>query len=885
MFLNTPEIKNSDEAKKRDDILGNTILNTKNNSEEIFNTKFSNKSFIDKFSSVSDITTNNHSKFTLLSDEPTKLDERPYIINNINTIYGQVEGQTRKISLFLMIIFLINTINFSNFWTLNNMVSELKSTYYCFDHNSGEFYICQASNFCDNFNNRIQNLIYLSNDNITHFNKEEELSNINKYFKSIAIFDIFRYSTWNTVRIRKTEPILNDYKLIIAINKNENYNLFSRYNLVCNTHSTLVFMGLLMVFGVFIFGILFGWFADVFGRKNVLFILIIFQICGAVFLFGFDFALELKIKKDAEITILRNKTNHFQKILEENFYEINNTIKKDQNKYNVNSSRKLSEINHTINEINDINYINYNPNNLYNNTISLNKEESINQKEKENNNIFYSYDLNTFNKLEPFPADVYLNPNYLNFLQYRGNSFNFTLYNFDERFQQNFFFLEKAKRDSFLRRNYFLEKKAFFLIGFIFSFSTVPAIFNLCLAYFMELSLNTSSTISNYGYFTKSYILSYLISHYTNIYLNSYSYSILIFAFFQIIFLIIFNHLNIESPRFCYESSDWIQLTETFKRNYLSENEAESNNKKLQLIVRTKEDPIYRQEINLNKNQAFNRWNIFDKYLNKRIFSYNFFRDHSIIEKNINNEKLLKIELKNHLKYPFLMQVLLFKRKHHKDVSLLIFSMVFNFAMTFFIVQIKFTNEIFFSREVLYREDYTHLIFLINCSVMILSNYLFLFLNQIWGYPIIMSLCYFFIFIFSIILGLEDIRNKISPYMLDDTFAVLSEYFYDYQYYFFRKYIIANSFFVHGLFFPFYIYITKLSMTDSRVTYYGGINLIIYSLWVCAILLSKYFESNYFFVSECSLVGFLISYFVVRYDNDGIVKDFRILEKRNTKEQ
>jgi hypothetical protein len=475
----------------------------------------------------------------------------------------------------------------------------------------------------------------------------------------------------------------------------------------------------------------------------------------------------------------------------------------------------------------------------------------------------------------------YLKTDKIDYLISRDNKFNFNIWNFEEAFQKKFFYLEKAKNDTFARRKFFFENIAFFMLGFSLAFSTIPAIFTLCLTYFMELSLNVSSTISNYKFLTKSYIIAYILSYHLNINLDSYALTLLIYACLQVVLLIVFGYVNIESPRFCYEVSDWIQLTEIFEKKFLDETEADLNEKILEKIRRSRYDPLFKQEIGEEKSLHCSKWEQFKKSLDKRIITYNLFRDHSIIERKIKNEIKSKIEFKNFVKYPFLMSTLIYRSKHYKDISFLIYSMVFNLAVVIYIIQGKFFTEIFISRDVLYGEDHLNYPVLINFAVMVLSNYVFLFLDEIWGYPIIMSLCYFFIFILSLVHGLENINNPITTYMKNNNFLVLVNYAKNFQNSQFRRLTLFNSFFLHGLYFPLFLYLTKHSRTVSRVTFFGIFNLIFYSLYMISIGLARYFESIYLFVCICSLVGFLISYFVVKSDNERIVKDFRILEKRN----
>lgn len=811
------------------------------------------------------LNTNRFLSNNICSENYENSNEKSYIINNIETIYGQLEKTTPKISYLLLVLFLISFINFSKFWSLTYMISDVRTTYYCFDTQLSEFRNCYSKDYCNNIQKGFSSIIYIDNEKITNFNEENEMASINNHFRTIALYDYLRFTSWNRMKGRRTLKKMSDYSIIFAVNKNENYNIFSRYNLVCKSYSTMVYLAINMLMGLLFFGVIFGCFADVFGRKKILIILILFQIIGIFIIYAFDFTLEKKIKTmdnyNVEIKLHSQKQN----------LVMNKELLKD----NENRTKVNENLNNTI----------YQNNNEKSSIFNFYSNNSISY--KSNSNETELYDLHNLEG-EKLLSDIFYfelsklsqNLNIFNFLE---DKFSFDIFDSNEIFQKKFHFMRKLKKDTFSRRKYFFENRAIFLLGTFLGFSTIPIIFAICLSYFMELSLNVSFTISNYKFLTKSYIFSYLTSYYMNILLKNYAVTLLILACFQLIIILIFCYLNIESPRYCYEVSDWIQLTKIIKDNFLEdyEEDMDNNEKILEKIVRNKEDPIYKQEITQKNMFELNHWQQFKKNLDKRIVSYIFFCDHSIIEKKINNEEVTKLEFKKFLKYPYLMYVLISRNKNYKDISFLIYSMVFNLAIVIFIIQAKFSNEIFISRSVLYNKDYINSTIIINFFIMLFSNYLFLFLDQILGYPIIMSLCYFFIFIFSLLLGLESIYHQASFYMKTVVFSLIIESDENEENIFLKNKILINSFFVHGLYFPLYLFLTKFTKTNYRVTYFGIINLIVYSLWMIAILLTRYFKSNYFFICGCCLVGFLISYFVEKSDDERIVKDFRILEKKN----
>lgn len=752
--------------------------------------------------------------------------DEDYIINNIETIYSYFDKNSIIVTFFFWVLFLVSIVNMMQFWTLTYMVSDDKSSFYCFDYHVGDFQPCNSNEFCKQFKKGIKNIYYINNKNITNSDRNVELTNINNNFRSVALYDLVRFSAWNRLKTKKTFPLINRYTNVIAINVNQDFNIFSRYNLVCNNQKVLVLFMFMILLGL-VFGLLFGCLADVFGRKKVLFFLMILQIFGNIWLFCFDLLLEINLKK----------VDSGEMMMEDNILKSNNTFVTDNAKYNLSAFSFEGKIKF------DPSFID--------------------------------------NQALPFSGDIYLNSSNINYLRSKINSYSFNMSKFDENFQQKFYFLENSKTKSFIRRKHFFDNLSLVCIGIFLSFGLIPSIYNLCLAFIMELSINRSSTISNYNFFSKSYIVSYLLSYYLSVCLSSYSLSLMIFAFLQLILLLILNAINIESPRYCFELSDWVQLSNIIKDKFLEKDETEFNDKVLEKIIRSKDDPIYMQEIDDQKDLILKRWEIFQESLEKQIFTTSIFRSNKKIERDINKEIILKIDYSNFLEHPMLMWVLIFKHKSYKQLNLLILSMVFNIGIVFYIIVIQFSNDIFIRREHLYNtEIYYNTAVLKNFFVILFSHYVFSIWDQIFGYHLGLSFCYFFMFILSLINGFEALSNKVNSYIKSYISAMLFDYIKNTRVNFMLNMILVNSFFAHGLYFQMFLYITKLSKTISRITYYGFIQLIFYLLFMLSIPLSKYFESNSLFVCQCSFVGFLISYFIRKSDIGTIVKDFRTLERK-----
>ena len=115
-----------------------------------------------------------------------------------------------------------------------------------------------------------------------------------------------------------------------------------------------------------------------------------------------------------------------------------------------------------------------------------------------------------------------------------------------------------------------------------------------------------------------------------------------------------------------------------------------------------------------------------------------------------------------------------------------------------------------------------------------------------------------------------NIQNDINAFNSLSTFSDFSV-----------TYTMLISFFSHGIFFPFFIYLTKLTKTETRVSFFGIITLIYLLNFSLAFVLSNVFETFDMFIMLASLIGFLNSFFVFNNQDEMLVKDLRKLENED----
>ena len=179
--------------------------------------------------------------------------------------------------------FILLVVNNSFFWIFNYMFSEQKNKSYCYQQNLKEFGLCVYSDFCPSEGNH--DFIYVNDDDISDVELKNEINNINKKYLDFYIHEAKIFSYLNK-KFLKTETTLSKYKITIISTKNENYLFNNTFRVGCETY----FMGALAIIVLsFLGNLLFGFLADIWGRKKILIITIFFEIAGGYVLFTSTF--------------------------------------------------------------------------------------------------------------------------------------------------------------------------------------------------------------------------------------------------------------------------------------------------------------------------------------------------------------------------------------------------------------------------------------------------------------------------------------------------------------------------------------------------------------------------------------------------------------------
>ena len=681
----------------------------------------------------------------------------------------------------VIVLFSILVFNSCFLCILYFILSEQKNKYYCFEHLGKEFRICSKSDFCSN--KGISNYIFTDLPSEKDIN--EELKNVNNIYKNFFIRESIIFGALNK-KFSKIKQTLSFYNAIIIITKNEEYLYSNTFRTTCE--SNLQDFILVLFISIIIGNLLFGFLADIYGRKRILLILLCLQILGGIFLFIIT------------ILILR--------------------------KGNVNSNLFYND---------DNNMFNFD----YNNMIGI-----VNYMEKVN---LMEYDL------------TYLNNNYIN------------------EFNQ---IKTEVLSSTFIREAY-KKNKIFVFFSFFFIFLSHSPIKTISMAYLMENALTKDSMSTYFLYINFTFPLSLLISSILITSINCFHIPILIISIIQFILFLIVLFLFYESQRFNFEYSYFHKITEFTEyyigkenlRNFYSEKVNDNNNNINSHEKNSFKEGEYSNNFTIyyllnspkiKTELEFERQNLNANIWNSKIKE----KQRKINQIKFSNEKENIIRRQAILNKPItIINQLMNKDKQIRNHSLIVYSFIISISIICEIIFGKITTKIFISRENLINKKLIQPNILIFFLFSFISLYPFIhYFVKYFGVNIILFPSLFIIIIFS---GIYEIiclfpreQKNLNVYQFDSI---------DISYRDHEKGLI-NCIFLNligaiCLRYCVYFYLTKLTKTIYRCSFYGKCQTIIDVTLIISFGVNQYIEKTFFYTSLFGIIGIINSYFITPNDD------------------
>jgi MFS family permease len=245
--------------------------------------------------------------------------EKRYMINKIELVYFHIKNETPYHKRLKWLIFFIVIIANSYLWNLMFNFSPIRQNIYQYNIRFKQMERISSKTLCNKYETKLNLILYDNRiilNNVSNFN--DELIRVNKEYmefffeNSMDLFSIYSNSTINI-----SEPFYNEFNAAVVLTANERYNIYLKYNDICDQSNSLVMFSVFMMFGAVIGNFIISLIADIIGRKRVLVIsLIVLFFSNAIF-YILVLILDLEIKnkieqyKDPNIIINKYEINKF----------------------------------------------------------------------------------------------------------------------------------------------------------------------------------------------------------------------------------------------------------------------------------------------------------------------------------------------------------------------------------------------------------------------------------------------------------------------------------------------------------------------------------------------------------------------------------------------
>ena len=688
--------------------------------------------------------------------------------------------------LFLLLIF-----NSSFVWVLYYMIAHQKNNYYCFDVFSKEFKICPKSDFCPE--KGITDFIFT--DEESNVDVAIETENINKKYLDFYIKDTGLFSLLNK-KFSKTSEIASYYSIVVVITKKEGFLFTNTFRTACDTY--IVDFIIFLVVGMILGNYIFGYSADMFGRKKVLIVALLVQVIGGLVVFGMT--------------------------------------------YYIVQQGKVHNDDYTV------------------------------------DNQMFDFKYEKYSQISDFISN--------------SDRPEYSLTNLNGIYRENFNAIKKEVLSSYFIMYNYKKYKLFIFVGLFFIFFGNSPVFTISLAYLMENALTEDSMNLYYLFFHFSYPFSILLGSILTTFFNSFYYPLLVLSCVQLVMIFILAFGFFESQRFNFEYSFYTEITEftayilgweNLRNNYREKisdpsiEKVQNVNKEIETsnaftIYYLESSPKVATEIKF-KNES-EKSTFFASFIANRI-KENIEKSQTLKQKKLKAKKESQINRQNILSHPLTINTLMKKEKQIKNHLLIIFSFISSISIVLNLALTKVTSSVFLPRDVLLTKTVfqTWIFGYFILFYVILYPFIY-FIVKFLGISVILFPSLIIILIFS---GIFEVIGLLSREQND-----LNKYTYGSFEITFRDHptilITCNVFVLIaavGLLYSMYFYLTKLTRTIYRCSFYGICQIFIDLTLIISITLDHYIEKTYFYTCLFSIIGIINSYFITSNEDTLNITEIR----------
>ena len=450
----------------------------------------------------------------------------------------------------------------------------------------------------------------------------------------------------------------------------------------------------------------------------------------------------------------------------------------------------------------------------------------------------------------------YENDEKLNYFIRNFNEKEFSNTNLNKVYEENYNNIKNEVLETFYIKKNFSKFGIFLYIGIIILFSGKSSLNSIILCYLMENSLTENNKNNNFLYFQSTFPLSLIITYFLLKICENFYFPIFLILLFLIVFFIFFVVFLKESQRFNFEYSLYNEITD-FTENFIGKENLIKNNFLNNNIYYSSNNKKIKTELNFMA-------------INSNINIFNFFsNEKSKTNKNLFKSKQNRIKKEFLIKNPFLIYNFIKQEKIIQKQFLIIFSFILSTSLVINISLCKITSNIFFSREFLQIHNKHFYIYILLYFIMLFpfTYYLIKYLGNF----IILFFSLIIIILFSIIYEINSFFQSnsadinISPYnYIEKNNGIL------------RFCGIVVLLFSINLIYGLYFYLTNLTKTIYRGTFYGLTQFIFDLTWVLSVVLDHYVQRSYFYLSLFGIIALTNNFIIINNEDTLLnINEFR----------
>ena len=466
-----------------------------------------------------------------------------------------------------------------------------------------------------------------------------------------------------------------------------------------------------------------------------------------------------------------------------------------------------------------------------------------------------------------------------NFIRYFNLKY-FENSNINKIYKENFnTFIQEILESKYIN-DYFRKYRFLFVFGFFLIFSSNSTIKSSILAFILENALTEYSMNLYFLYFNFTFPLSLFFTIIMITSLDSFHFFMLIVCILQFLLIIIYSIFFYESQRFNFEYAYYTRITDfavyilgedKLKRKYSEDfkyNEKSNIDKeKVQINLYYSKDTRdkYKIKNELNNNQENESATFLSSFLESE-------EDSKISKKK--KENIIK---RNYiLGNPFSILSLINKEKLIKSHMFLVLSFISSLSLVSNISLSKITSPAFITREKLITSEtiiFSNITLYPILYFIILFPFIHAFIKCI-GLGIILRISLGMTFFSSIIYELICLSSREMTDLTETKYNSMDIIYY--------KYIKALTAFIYldsisnvGIQYSLYFFLTKLTKTIYRCSFFGICNIFIDLTFLISLALEEAIEKTYAYSFLFALISFIISIFIIPNDDSLNITDLR----------